>query len=160
MEPVGRAHGSDVSNRRDLTASLAFLALGVGICVGASRLGFGSVHAPEPGFFPWLGGVALLLLSVVLLAQAVRRVPAATAPTGEWGRAAFLLATLVLYVPVLEPVGYPLATMALCAAALRILGIRWPLAVSVGVGLAVATFILFHRVLGVELPPGVLAFLG
>jgi hypothetical protein len=71
-----------------------------------------------------------------------------------------LLAALVLYVPVLEPLGYPLATAGLCAVALRILGVRLPVALRVSLGLAVVTFILFRRVLGVELPPGVLALLG
>jgi hypothetical protein len=149
-----------VSRRRDLSASLAFLLLGVGVCVGASRLGFGSVHAPEPGFFPWLGGLALVGLSTALLIQAGCRTGAAIASSGDWIRAALLLAVLVLYVPVLEPLGYTPATAGLCAVALRILGVRWPVALSVGLGLAVVTFILFRRALGVELPPGVLAFLG
>jgi hypothetical protein len=134
--------------------------LGVGVCVGASRLGFGSVRAPEPGFFPWLGGLALVGLSTALLAQAARRTGPATGSTGEWARPAMLLAALVLYVPVLDPLGYPLATAGLCAVTLRILGVRLPVALGVSLGLAVVTFILFRRVLGVELPPGVLALLG
>jgi putative tricarboxylic transport membrane protein len=149
-----------VSRRRDLTAGLAFLLLGVGACVGASRLGFGSVRAPEPGFFPWLGGLALVGLSTALVAQAVRRTGTAAGSTGEWARPGLLLGALALYVLVLEPLGYPLATAGLCAVALRILGVRLPVALSVGLGLAVVTFILFRRVLGVELPPGVLALLG
>jgi hypothetical protein len=72
-----------------------------------------------------------------------------------------LLAALVLYVPILEPVGYPIATTALCAVALRILRVRrWPVALAASVGLALASFLLFRRALGVELPSGVLAFLG
>lgn len=149
-----------MSRRRDLTSGLVFLVLGVGVCVGASRLGFGSVHAPEPGFFPWLGGLSLVGLSMALLVQAARRVDAVVASRGDWGRAASVLAALALYVPALEPLGYPLATAALCAVALRILGVRWPAAVSVGLALAVVTFVLFRRVLGVELPRGVVAFLG
>lgn len=149
-----------MSRRRDLTAGFAFLLLGLGVCLGASRLGFGSVRAPEPGFFPWLGGLTLMGLSIGLLVQAARRAGVAPVSRGDWIRAAWLLAALAIYVPVLEPLGYPPATAALCATALRILGVRWPAALGVGLGLAVATFILFRRVLGVELPPGVLAFLG
>jgi putative tricarboxylic transport membrane protein len=149
-----------VSRRRDVTASLAFLALGIGACIGASRLGFGSIHAPEPGFFPWLAGLALVGLSTALLGRSVRQAGAATASTGDRGKPALLLGALALYVVVLEWLGYPLATAGLCAVALHILGVRWPLALTVSLGLAVVTFILFRRVLGVELPPGVLAFLG
>lgn len=149
-----------MSRRRDLTAGLVFLVLGLGVCAGASRLGFGSVHAPEPGFFPWLGGLALVGLSTALLVQAARRADVAVTPRGDWVRAAWLLAALSLYVPALEPLGYPPATAALCAVTLRVLGVRWPAALGVGVGLGLVTFVLFRRVLGVELPRGVLAFLG
>lgn len=149
-----------MSSRGDLTVSLVFLALAVGVCIGASRLGFGSIRAPEPGFFPWLGGLTLLVLSLGLLVQAARRTSAATAPAGAWIRPAVLLAALILYVPAFELFGYPLATTGLCAGALRTLGVRWRSAFGVGLGLAMVTFILFRRILGVELPPGVLAFVG
>ncbi len=149
-----------MSRRRDLTAAFVFLLLGVAACVGGSRLGFGSVRAPEPGFFPWLGGLALIGLSAALLVQAGCRRGAATGSTGAWTRPALLLAALVLYVPVLEPLGYLLATAGLCAVALRVMGVRVPAALSVALGLAAVTFILFRRVLGVDLPPGVLAFFG
>lgn len=149
-----------MSRRRDLTAGLVFVLLGIGVCVGGSRLGFGSVRAPEPGFFPWLGGLALVGLSGALVVQAGCRSDGSAGSAGAWARPAWLLTVLVLYVPMLEPVGYPLATLGLCAVALRILGVRFPVALSVSLGLAVTTFILFRRVLGVDLPLGVLAFLG
>lgn len=147
---------------RDLWASLVFLALGGWVCVQANRLGFGSVLAPEPGFFPWLGGLALAGLALGLLAQSWR---GGGAPlqggAGGWARPAILLAALALYVPLLEPVGYPLATAALCVVALRILEARgWSVTLGVSVALAVGTFLLFRRALGVELPVGVLTFLG
>lgn len=149
-----------MSSRHDRAASVVFLGLGIGVCAGASRLGFGSVRVPEPGFFPWLGGVALVGLAAGLLVQSLRAGGSVARPAAAWWRPALLLAALVAYVPLLEPVGYPLATAALCAAALRILDARWWASVAVGVGLAAATFVLFRRGLGVELPAGVLAFLG
>lgn len=138
-----------------------FLALGVGVCVEANRLGFGSVLAPEPGFFPWFGGLALVGLSLGLLAQGWRGRGAVLSPTGARSRPAILLAALALYVPLLEPVGYPVATAALGVVVLRTLETRrWSVALGVSAALAVGTFVLFRRVLGVELPAGVLAFLG
>jgi putative tricarboxylic transport membrane protein len=144
----------------DLRASLIFLALGVGVCFEASRLGFGSVQGPEPGFFPWLGGLALAGLSLGLFSQAWRGRGPAASPTGEWTRPAMLLAALVLYVPLLEPVGYPVATAGLTIVALRILETRrWSVTVGVSVVLAVGSFLLFRRGLGVGLPAGILGFL-
>jgi putative tricarboxylic transport membrane protein len=145
---------------RDLIAGLAFLALGVGVCLGASRLGFGSFRAPEPGFFPWLGGLALVGLSGALLVR-TRGAGTDQPRRGEWARPAMLLGALVLYVPILEPLGYPVATTALCTVALRILRVRgWAAPIGTSVALAVGSFLLFRRALGVELPPGILTFLG
>ncbi len=150
-----------MSRSRDLIAGVAFLALGLGVCIGAGRLGFGSFRAPEPGFFPWLGGLALVALSGALLVHAARR-PGTSEPFGEeWVRPTMLLGALVLYVPILEPVGYPVATAGLCAVALRILRVRrWSIALGVSVALAAGSFLLFRRALGVDLPPGILGFLG
>ncbi len=145
----------------DLKASLVFLALGVGACLEANRLGFGSVLAPEPGFFPWLGGLTLAGLSLGLSVRAWRGRGTALPASGEWTRPAVLLGALALYVPLLEPVGYPLATTALCMVALRILETRrWSVTLGVSIVLAVGSFLLFRWGLGVELPPGVLTFFG
>jgi putative tricarboxylic transport membrane protein len=145
----------------DGKTGLAFLALGLGVCAEGNRLGFGSVLAPEPGFFPWLGGLALVGLSVCLVLQARRTRAVVHSPAVEWARPALLLAALALYVPLLDPLGYPLTTTGLCVVALRILNTRrWPVTLGVSVTLALATFLLFNRVLGVELPAGTLFFGG
>jgi putative tricarboxylic transport membrane protein len=147
-----------VSNRGDRAGGAVFLALGAGVCVHAAGLGFGSVLAPEPGFFPWIGGVTLVVLSACLLFPALAGAGGERAPAGEWRRPAVLLAALALYVPLLEPVGYPLATAALSVVCLRIVrSPRWSVTLGVSAVMAAATFVLFQRLLGVELPAGVLA---
>ncbi len=153
--------GAAVSKGFDLAASGVCFLLGLGVCVEAARLGFGSVFAPEPGFFPWLGGLMLAGLSVCLLVQALRAHPAGNPSASEWLRPAVLLATLVLYVPLLEPLGYPITTAGLCVVTLRILRTRrWSVTVGVSLALALGTFFLFTRGLGVELPAGALLFGG
>ncbi len=150
-----------MSRRMDFTASLVLLGVGVGVCIQAGRLGFGSVFAPEPGFFPWIGGLMMVGLSASLFVQTLRS-RAATAPSeAEWLRPALLLAALVLYVPLLEPLGYPLTSTGLCVVALRILRTRnWWITVGVSAALALASFFLFNRMLSVELPAGTLLFGG
>jgi putative tricarboxylic transport membrane protein len=145
----------------DLSASLVCLALGVGVCVEAHRLGFGSFFAPEPGFFPWIGGLVLAALSVCLFVQALRGRAIGAHGGGAWGPPALLLAALMVYVPLLEPLGYPLTTTGLCVVALRILKTRrWSVTLGVSLALAVTTYVLFRRGLGVELPAGTLFFGG
>ena len=143
--------------RSEALAGIPFLVLGIGACVEGGRLGFGSVHAPEPGFFPWIGGLALVGLALCLVVRGWRQGGAPVPLEGEWARPAMLLAALILYVPLLEPMGYPITTTVLCAVALRILKTRsWWVTVAVSLALAVGTFLLFHRGLGVELPSGTL----
>lgn len=155
------SQGVAVPHGRDIKAGLAFLALGIGVCIEGSRLGFGSVLAPEPGFFPWIGGLVLIGLSVCLVLQARRTRAVVHPPTSDWTRPALLLAALALYVPLLEPLGYPLTTTGLCVVALRILNTRrWPVTLGVSAALALATYFLFNRALGVELPAGTLLFGG
>ncbi len=152
---------SNTSRRMDLTASLVLLGVGVGVSFQAWRLGFGSVFAPEPGFFPWIGGLIMLGLSACLFVQAWRSGAAQAPSEVEWLRPALLLAALVLYVPLLEPLGYPLTTTGLCVVALRILRTRnWWVTVGVSAALAFASFFLFNRMLSVELPAGTLLFGG
>lgn len=146
-----------MSQKRDVVASLLFLALGIGVCIQAAWLGFGSVLTPEPGFFPWIGGLTLVVLSVCLFVRGFGTRAAAAVADGGWAPPALLLAALVVYVPLLEPLGYPIATTGLCVAALRILKTRrWSATLGVSVALAVGTFYLFNRMLGVELPAGAL----
>jgi putative tricarboxylic transport membrane protein len=146
-----------VSRRIELAGGAIFFLLGLGVCVEASRLGFGSVNAPQPGFFPWIGGVLLTGLSISLLVWALCGGPSAGSLQGNWRHPALLVAVLAVYVPLLEPVGYPLTTAALCVVVLRILKTRrWSVTLGVSVVLALGTYLLFRRGLGVELPPGVL----
>ncbi len=150
-----------MSQRTDLIAGLAFLALGVGVCVEAAHLGFGSIHAPEPGFFPWIGGVLLTGLAVALLVRTWRSTEAGPRAPASWGRPVLLMVALAVYVPLLEPLGYPLVTAGLCIVALRILESRhWTATIAASLALALGSYLLFDRVLGVELPAGILTFLG
>lgn len=144
--------------RRDAVAAVAVLALGASAAVGASKLPFGDVHNPGPGFFPWWLGLVLLLLGAILLVQAVKASAGAAGDGGRPLRVFVLLAVLGLYVVVLEPVGYPLATFLLVL--FMLLGLerhRWPLALAVSVLAAGGSYVLFAVWLGVPLPPGLFA---
>jgi putative tricarboxylic transport membrane protein len=150
-----------VSKGFDLAASLVCFFLGVGVCFGAGRLGFGSVFTPQPGFFPWIGGLMMVGLSACLFVEVLRARGGPNPSEGEWLRPALLLAALAIYVPLLEPLGYPLTTTGLCVVTLRILRTRrWSVTVGVSLALALGTFFLFTRGLGVELPAGTLLFGG
>jgi putative tricarboxylic transport membrane protein len=141
----------------DLFASLFFIALGIGVTVGGIRLGLGKIVEPEPGFFPFLSGVTLTILSLVLFFQALIGRRAGTRASGKLWRPAAIVMGLVIYVLIFDIAGYILSTVILSVIVLRVLEpkTRWIFAV-VSLILAVGSYLLFDRLLGVLLPGGIL----
>jgi putative tricarboxylic transport membrane protein len=141
----------------DLISASIFILLGIGILIGAFRLGVGSATAPQPGFIPFLSGVALIGLSTVLLYQALRGQSKGSRTIEDLRRPATLIAGLVFYVGILETAGYIIATAAISAIVLWIEQTRsWWVLVTVSLGLATGTYLFFDRLLGVTFPVGIL----
>jgi putative tricarboxylic transport membrane protein len=141
--------------RRDTIAAAAVLGLGASVVAGAARLPFGGVHNPGPGFFPlWLGLVLVLLGGILAIQAAVSRAATGRA-SGRPLKVLVLLATLSVYVALLEPLGYAAATFLLVLFMLRGLEPhRWLVALAVAVLAAGGSYVLFAVWLGVPLPPG------
>jgi len=55
-----------MKNRSDAVGSLFLFLLGIGAVLGAIRLKVGSPTEPQPGFFPFLGGLSLIVLSFII----------------------------------------------------------------------------------------------
>lgn len=120
----------------------------------AARLKLGSALDPQPGFFPFVGGILLIVMAVLLVGHALW----ATRPPGErradtLGAPAILVSALAIYVWLLPWAGYPLMTALLTLLALRVQDTRWPSAIAASVLLALGSYFLFLQ-LGVPLPGG------
>jgi putative tricarboxylic transport membrane protein len=149
-----------MKNRADLLGGLFCAALGAGFCAGALRLHIGTATEPQPGFFPFFGGAALVALAAILFSRAWQG-KGERASFGDLRRPAALVASLVVYLVTLNVLGYVIATSVLAVAVLKILDTpSWGLAIGIGTGLSVGTYLLFDRLLGMGLPQGVLARLG
>lgn len=147
--------------RDDLLAGSLLSLVGIGVIVGAFRLHIGTPLHPQPGFFPFLGGFALSLLAAILIVQARLGQSTGSEAFGRLGPPAVVVVGMGVYVPILEPVGYVPATILISAVILRILGVKsWRALGVASVLLAVGTYVLFARILGIDLPLGVLGFLG
>ncbi len=142
----------------DFLASLVLIFIGAGVIIGAIKLRVGSATEPQPGFFPFVGGVLLIVLSSILLVQAWRGRSLGAKAFGELGRPILLISGMVVYIAIFDWVGYVLATIMLSAVILRILETRsWWVLTVVSLVLSVGSYILFDRLLGVTLPGGILA---
>ncbi len=145
-------------------SALAFFAVAVGVLTGAIGIDPGTTYqAVGPRVFPLLVGAGMCLVSAIGVVQAFR----GTDPeqidqlreeihATHWPSVFLLVAVLVGYVLLLTPLGYWQTTTVFFVAVARVLGSRRPIRDAIiGLVLALAVFLLFDRVLGIDLPPGI-----
>lgn len=126
----------------------------------ARKLPFGTVNAPDSGFFPLSLAVMLAMLSALIVFATWLPGTRATAPP-SWqgaGRVALEAAALVAYVAVLDWLGYLLASALVMLLYLRVLErVGWGVSLATTMVSVVASYLLFQR-LGVPLPAGIVPF--
>ena len=140
--------------------SAALLVLGLAGLYEASSLAFGTVRQPGSGFFPTLVCVLIVVFSGMALADPHARGPAedADGAPGTEARVWLVVGSLVVYVGLLKPIGFPIATAVLLLLLLRGIGkARWAVSAPAALVGAAACYWGFTR-LGVPLPAGVLGF--
>jgi len=150
-----------MKNTGDAVGSFFLFLLGVGAVLGAIRLKVGSPTGPQPGFFPFLGGLSLIVLSSVIFLKGRTGESQKKVAFGEVGRPALLLAVMIALVAVLDSVGYVIGTFIASGLVLRILNVKsWRTLILTSFCLSIGTYILFDKLLGIDLPVGILARLG
>ena len=150
-----------MGRRADIVGSILLILVGIGVVIESIRLQVGTPLMPQPGFFPFLGGFVLIGLSAVLLFQGwfgkAERGPEEA--FGELRRPVILIVSMSVYTAVLDPLGYVLPTIVLSGVILRVLGVTsWKVLILASLGLSVGTYVLFGRILGIDLPQGILPF--
>jgi len=151
-------------NRTDIIGSVLLIFIGIGVVIESLRLQLGTPLMPQPGFFPFLGGSLLIGLSIILLIQGwLQRDNSSPQPrkvAGGLRKPVILIVGLSVYTAALSSLGYVLPTIILVAVILRVLGVTaWKVLVLASLGLSVGAYVLFGRILGIDLPTGVLPFL-
>jgi putative tricarboxylic transport membrane protein len=142
----------------DILVAIFFLFFAMVFTVGGIRLRLGTPTEPQPGFFPFLGGMTLIVLAGILLVQGWQGKSSGTEAFGKLWGPLILIVGLVAYVAALEITGYIIATTILSAIVLRILEAKslWVLSV-ISLSLGVGSYFIFAELLGVPLPAGVFA---
>jgi putative tricarboxylic transport membrane protein len=144
--------------KRDLFASLFGILLGAAVIIGSVRLRLGTPTEPQPGFFPFMAGMILIVLCGLLLIRAFFGRSLGGETLGEIRRPVILILGLFVYSVVIDLLGYVIATMILSGVVLRVLDTKgwWKIA-AISVVLSFGTYFLFDRLLDVPLPAGILA---
>ena len=142
----------------DVIGGLFLLFISIGAILGAMRLHVGKVSEPQPGFFPFCGGVVLAFLSGIILFQGLSGRSKGGEAFGQLWRPIIMIVGLVVYVALLDSLGYIISTIVLSIILLRVLGTtRWGVLATAALLIAFGSYILFDRLLGVTLPGGILA---
>jgi hypothetical protein len=150
-----------MKNTGDVVGSLFLFFLGIGAVIGAIQLHVGSPTEPQPGFFPFLGGISLIVLSSIIFLKGGIGQSQQKVVFGEVVRPALLLVVMIALVAVLDRVGYVIGTLLASGLILRILNVKsWWVLILTSLCLSVGTYTLFDKLLGIDLPVGILVRLG
>jgi putative tricarboxylic transport membrane protein len=142
----------------DIVCGVVLAVVGVVVLVEGLRLGIGwSTDGPQPGFFVFYLGVALLVSAAFAVVGAIRRAHGAApfvAP-GQLRSVATVLFPAVAMVVLTHVVGLYVSGALYVAAYMRGIGRhRWVTTVLVAIAIPVATFLIFEVWFLVPLPKG------
>ena len=136
----------------NLVTAAAVVVLGAAALLGSWSLGIGSAREPGPGTWPLLVSVLLVVLGVALLLNFRRVSDAEKFSHGSWLVLAGL-ATMVVFVGLIDVIGFEIPSALLCLAWLRYLGREgWRMSIITSLGVVVGFYLVFVAALAVPIP--------
>lgn len=102
--------------KKDLIPAIVWMILGLLVVIGSYKLGIGHLHNPGSGLMPFLFGIFLIFVSLLLLVQSLRNIRAETRKEEsiwagvELWRMSVIVAIQLAYGLILERVGFSAAT--------------------------------------------------
>ena len=78
-----------------MLGGLLLFLVGTGAIIGAIQLKVGLPTEPQPGFFPFVGGIVLVILSAIIFVQGWLKSDGERVVFGKVGRPALILAVMV-----------------------------------------------------------------
>ena len=150
--------------KNDRRSSLFWMAAAILICVGSFRLSVGNLTQPGPGFFSFMAGAVLALLSIILFLQSRK------GGLEEKGKAFWLnpqgarqmvwmVFALLIYILAMNHAGFLLSTVLFLGFLFRGIGRQgWVTSVSMTVLSSSVAYLVFQYWLDVQLPRGFLGF--
>ena len=146
-----------MKNRGDLISGVLLAVLSLWAAVESIHLKIGSPTAPQPGFFPFAGSLLLFVFSGIIVVQACLSSPIAEEAAGNRMRPVALVGVMVVLVAALKGLGYVFSTFIATAFILWLMDVRsWRAILISALSLSIGTYLLFDKLLGVELPVGFL----
>ena len=111
-------------HKRDMIFAAVLVLLGIAVIIGALRLKLGTPLHPGAGFFPFLIGIVLIALSILLFIRGWVEQCNAHQPFSELKETGIVVAAQAFYVATLDFLGYVFASIILSFAVLRSMEVR------------------------------------
>ena len=151
-------------NQEDRLSSLVWLGFAILICFGSLRLSLGGIRHPGPGFFPFLTGAILGLLSFIVFLRSSREGEKET--NNSLGRTPkyrlqmiWGIIALIGYSIGMHYLGFFFSTIIFLAVLLRGIGHQsWSVVIATSSIGAILSHFIFQYWLDVQMPRGILGF--
>jgi putative tricarboxylic transport membrane protein len=142
-------------------SSVLFILFGAFLIFESRKYSMGTIDNPGPGFLPFLLGIAIVSMSIVLLIRVWKKMKTQDQTT-SWPerkgliRISLIFIVIVLFTALLETTGYILNVFVLFLILLRPVGKqKWLWTLSISIGATLASYLLFDRWLMLPLPRGI-----
>ena len=151
--------------KKDVISSIFLLALAGVVFFEVRKLPIGSLGAPRLGLWPLILAILLVGLSLILLAQAIKKKENKKEKSAFWGgpdswkRFGLAVGALFAFGFVYEHLGYLISVFLLISFLLRAIeSIKWWVVITVALSSSVCSYLLFGVVLETQLPAGLFGF--
>jgi putative tricarboxylic transport membrane protein len=146
--------------KKDLISGVFFFLIALGICLESIRIDLGNLKKPGTSFFPFLGGIVLLLLSLGLVFKFYLSKRELSEDqddkTIRWRNVILVALLILVYTYVLDYLGYLISTFILMAFLFRSVEYQpWWIVFVGAVCSSGFSYLLFQVWLKVELPRGI-----
>ena len=148
---------------KDRVSGITLLILSILICIGASGFHMGSLSNPGTGLVPFLLGVIIGVLSLIMLTQTF--IEKRTSQENDLSqnkvrskiKPFLILFALLAYGLLLSALGHTITTFLLFVFLLRMITPhRWSVVIGGALLASVGSYVLFQLALNVQLPRGIL----
>jgi len=144
---------------RDLISSLFWFAVAIYFSIeGFIHLTVGTLSQPGPGFFPFLGGVVLGLLSLIQLLKSIKTRDSISLPGLKSSKFLLAIGATLAYLLLLEQIGFVTITFLFLFLLFRLEYKRWVISTALALAGAVSSYALFRLWLKTQLPAGPFGF--
>ncbi len=141
----------------ELIFNLILMILSFYIIISSIRIGFGSLKEPDAGFFPFLGGLLILISNIFILIHKSRDSKPIFGNNGGIKILLLIMVTYILWIIVMPYLGYVLVTFMATFGLSKIMKLEgWIKPLILSVAMTLFVYLMFDYLLYLDFPRGIL----